>query len=338
MDWLETGRGESRLFSIHWLSRTLDISVMQDIQEQKYLLPYEPPADTDDKDSVQNGNYDPDIYIRAGKDAGIYSLKSTSANAAVGVEHSGLIYRCGSRAVSDHQNYEEGDLREACDNAVRDTCLAARRSEFRDWYEHMVANHASDYDLRMLPNRRDGGSMFDILAWENEARVPIDEGTFYSYVDGNMPALVNGNIRNTMHHLAALVPYDWRIVSGMDGKYLNTVGGSDRDVLALARPDALFVCRECGAGACGLPWPEIHGHWRARHPHQSFWGKKCLGNPGERPRVRLWQDGREVVRAILDEAGLWMGLGRERLDRLVRTGRLYCACEDPELAGPGGLD
>ncbi len=39
---------------------------MQDIKEQKYLLPYQPPVDVD-VDLVQDKHYDADIYARAGK-------------------------------------------------------------------------------------------------------------------------------------------------------------------------------------------------------------------------------------------------------------------------------
>ncbi|KAI1789113.1 hypothetical protein LXA43DRAFT_1022571, partial [Ganoderma leucocontextum] len=286
--------------------------VMEDIQGEKYLLPYEPPADPGHANLVQGKHYDPDIYARAD-----------------------LVRSCG--AISHIQYYKERDRREECDNAVRAACLDARRAEFRGWYQHMVDNYAADYDRRMLPNRCDGGSIFHMLVWENEGRVPIDEATFYGFVGDNVPALLEQNIRNTMRQLAALVPYDWRMISGVrlqrvDGA--RGVGGG-ADMRTLARPDALFVCKECGARA--LPWPEIHGHWCERHPEESFWGRKLLGLPGERPKARLWKDGREVARAILDEIGLKTGTERARMDRLVRTGRLYCACGDPALPPPEDL-
>ena len=42
---------------------------------------------------------------------------------------------------------------------------------------------------------------------------------------------------------------------------------------------------------------------------------------GELKKVWLWKGGREVVRVILDEAGMKRGLGREQIDRLVTSGR-----------------
>ncbi|KAM5540082.1 hypothetical protein V8D89_006222, partial [Ganoderma adspersum] len=295
-------------------------AVMQDIHEQKYLLPYQPAVDEDDENIVKH--YDPDIYIRAER-----------------------IRTCG--AASYHQHFEEIKRREACDTSVYDACLDARRTEFCNWYEDLVSRHASDFDRRTLPNRHDGGSVFDVLVCEHEGRVPIDGHTFYALV-GPDPAhdLLQPLVRHTMCELAALVPYEWRILLGVakDPDALLGVpstgtgaGGEDVVELALVRPDALFVCKECGARGPGMPWPEIHGHWREKHPHLSFWARKWIGRPGERPKVRLWKDGREVVRAILDEVGMKMGLGRARLDRLVRTGRLYCACGDPEMPFPRDL-
>ncbi|PIL34388.1 hypothetical protein GSI_03163 [Ganoderma sinense ZZ0214-1] len=149
------------------------------------------------------------------------------------------IRSCG--AISIHQHFEEHERRDQCDEAVREACLAARREEFRDWYEHMVFHHAdAAFDPRTLPNRRDGGSMFDMAVWENEGRVPIDQDTFYGLLGDEMHVLLWDSVHNTMRRLAALVPFDLRVAATS---------------VVLARPDALFACKECGAR--GLPWPEI---------------------------------------------------------------------------------
>ncbi|PIL34344.1 hypothetical protein GSI_03119 [Ganoderma sinense ZZ0214-1] len=303
-------------------------TVMQDIHEQKYLLPYAPDSDSEDEDLEQNRHYDPNIYTLGG-----------------------LIRTCGVVTISQDQYDNERSFREDCDNAVRDACFAARLTEVGDWYEHLVAHHAAaDLDRRTLPNRHDGGRVFNSLAWENESRVRVDERTFYDRVgpDRDARALLQPRIQHTMHELAALVPFDWRILAGVtkdpdleSGSALavdaDSIGGlEDETELALERLDTLFVCRECGAR--GLPWPEIHGHWREQHPDTSFWCRKTAGSRGKQPKVRLWADGREVVRAILDEAGLTKDLGRTRLDKLVRTGQLYCACGDPGMALRGDLD
>ena len=275
---------------------------------------------------------------RASTTSQISTLVQVSIRAHLGTQASTDVnnielIRC-CKAISYGRHFEESSRRAECDGAVQDACLDARSIELQNWYEHMIGNFATGYDRRMLPNRWDGGSMFGMRVWENEGRVPIDEAMFYGFVGDSMPALLQENIQNMMYQLAALVfwEYDWSLVSDTR---LNLMDVNVGHAATLALPDALFVCKECGAR--GLPWPEIHGHWRERHPEQSFWRKKWVGMLGEQPKAQLWEAGREVAGTILDKLGLWIGMERVELDALVRIGRLYCACGDPEPALPEDL-
>lgn len=160
--------------------------------------------------------------------------------------------------MSSIQHLTEDRKRDKYALAVRTTCISACRAELRDWYEHMINNDAAApiYDLRTLPNRHDGASMFDTLVWENESSVPISREMFYDFLGDEMLVLLEETVGNTMRQLAKLVPRTLRGAAAaaltsshkLNSQQFQAGGGTDGPVLA--RPDVLFSCKECGVRGC----------------------------------------------------------------------------------------
>ena len=167
--------------------------------------------------------------------------------------------------MSSIQHLTEDRKRDKYALAVRTTCISACRAELRDWYEHMINNDAAApiYDLRTLPNRHDGASMFDTLVWENESSVPISREMFYDFLGDEMLVLLEETVGNTMRQLAKLVPRTLRGAAAaaltsshkLNSQQFQAGGGTDGPVLA--RPDVLFSCKECG----------VHLYGRIEKPH-----------------------------------------------------------------------
>ncbi|PIL34375.1 hypothetical protein GSI_03150 [Ganoderma sinense ZZ0214-1] len=101
-----------------------------------------------------------------------------------------------------------------------------------------------------------------------------------------------------------------------------------RDVVR--RPTALFYCKECEDGP--LAYPAINVHWQKAHADKSVW----MGDATETVYgAGVWEDGVRIaqnVLAVLIENGLPKNkrdIGS--LDGLIKEGRVFCSCGDPEM-------
>ena len=110
----------------------------------------------------------------------------------------------------------------------------------------------------------------------------------------------------------------------------------------IQNPAMFFVCR---ALMCrhmhSLPWRAMYAHWREAHPHTSIWDPDEPDYRSVSFHFRYRNEGESLARQVIsrlrtrdsdrDEFNV------EDLDKLVKSGRLYCACGDPSLPLPNDL-
>ncbi|KAI0665585.1 hypothetical protein C8Q78DRAFT_550284 [Trametes maxima] len=105
-------------------------------------------------------------------------------------------------------------------------------------------------------------------------------------------------------------------------------------------PDMLFVCDGCGMGReCRhppMPWPNIYIHRVTAHGDVSaFKDKACLN-----PQASVWQPGAGpdgLAHRVLKAIELGVGTTIGRLNLLVSSGELQCACGNLEERSWAGL-
>ena len=100
-------------------------------------------------------------------------------------------------------------------------------------------------------------------------------------------------------------------------------------------PDRRYGLASCMTWDEGVPFAEMHAHFREAHP-----GCSWVLPHGEYALATMHQPAMlaEVGGGILDAVGISRDTPQSVLDEYVRSGRLYCACGDPMMPPPEELD
>ncbi|KAM5540087.1 hypothetical protein V8D89_006227 [Ganoderma adspersum] len=216
--------------------------------------------------------------------------------------------------------------------------VSARYTELAEWYAFILeSNHVDTIDADEMPNAYDGARLFDAeLATKNDARALITTSAIEAS-QADILARAHAYTFDVRFALSALLPPPRaRKTKGKRVKpWWERPSGSVGSMLA--RPTALFACDVGGCGECSLGWPEINWHWRDAHDDESVWRRAPDAFQGRRIRAKVWDEGVLLAGRILDAVGLRRDTETGRLDGMCEEGRLYCACGDPELAGPDAL-
>lgn len=231
-----------------------------------------------------------------------------------------------SCAKSRSQTVAEAIAREDRMEVVYDIWERARYKELEDCYERLVEERLlAIHDPQTLPNRYDGARIWRNLAWRNSSRRLVDYDVFLEDVEDTYENDIYNYKRIVRKALAALIPRpkDRRDVT--ERQRYKFPG------LVLDMPIALFTCVECGK--CGLPWPDINGHWREAHPKKSIW----MDKDSRRLNIRWWRRGADTASQLLRAASLEGMRHILQLDMYISSRRLNCNCSDPTLNQPPKL-
>ncbi|KAI0702385.1 hypothetical protein C8T65DRAFT_741546 [Cerioporus squamosus] len=243
-----------------------------------------------------------------------------------------------------------------------DIHLQARYAELEEHWEYILDNHLDIYDCDLLPNRHDGGRLGDFVI-HNEI-YQIDSG-FYNSDHSNDSDPGNDRLDRRLHDprrfpvnstklwdaLESLHEDIRDYMSGIEGalaKLMFQAVGRERKghrkqgrsteiapEKMLLRTGAIFRCCQCGAGPC--PYPDIHSHWRDKHPDKSIYASSHRLRGDVLLNIRLCQGSYDLAQRILDTIGLRRDTERDLLDDLLCSGRLYCSCGDPFMDAPEDL-
>ena len=210
-----------------------------------------------------------------------------------------------------------------------------------EWYTYILDNHLnySDYEHDEMPNAHDGARFWNDLVHADDARAPIDVDDVMS--EARMESVI-WELRDYPRDIVRCLAGALECSDEVQGrkKLSGGKGGKGKDLCVgpedvVQRPTALFHCGGCGD--CPYGWPEINAHWREKHPDESVW--IGLGE-GRKPQYKagVWEAGVDVAEgivAVLIEQGLgkW-DRTKTRLDKLIKEGRVFCACGDPTMATP----
>ena len=224
---------------------------------------------------------------------------------------------------------EEHRVRQVWFDTTRPQRLQARHRELEGEWIYVSRNYLEDLDGRLVPNKCDGAMHFQGLVEEEEdAYAPVSDDRIANSYDDLHSFLVDYTMA-VERSLGDLLPQDSRPKRKQTGKRRSRMPVDE----PLLRADALFTCAGCDT--IPLEFPSIHSHWREEHPNESLWRSSTRW---DEVNVRWWEQGGEVVHAILRALGLPKKTDMVRLNTLLQSGRLYCGCGDPRLPSPEEMD
>ena len=221
--------------------------------------------------------------------------------------------------------------------------IDGRFAQMTDRYTRIVKDYFSGpgWNRDELPNAYDGSRLWKYDVLEDDARAPLDSDT-----SEEQRALVFELLAEypttVMEFLSTALETVERAHAESQsgdgqGDSLGTQGGSwpesPRD--ALRRPTALFQCGDWKCRGEPYAWPAINVHRRDEHPNESVWADGRV----QAFKAVAWKDGIEIAEKML-AALIKQGLSdrdmdKSRLDKLIKKGRVFCACGDPRMAAPG---
>ncbi|KAM5540166.1 hypothetical protein V8D89_006306 [Ganoderma adspersum] len=221
----------------------------------------------------------------------------------------------------------EKNVLEKRGNVAHARRIAGRYAQVADWYPRVLAAHFSgpQWDRTAFPNAFDGVRLWEELVLQNYVLLLIDKDTVMGEQQlRDVTRGLEAYQKSVMECLAAAV-------KATDSSDLDPQRNGEDIVLGedareiLLRPTALFRCEGCGDYP--YAWPKINVHWQDKHPGESVW-KTYRGR----------EEGAAIAKKIL-AALVESGLGEEdrntkQLDRLIQSGRVFCACGDPRMAAP----
>ncbi|TFK94523.1 hypothetical protein K466DRAFT_657712 [Polyporus arcularius HHB13444] len=241
-----------------------------------------------------------------------------------------------------------------------DIHLQARYAELEEHWGYVLDSHVDNYDHDVLPNRHDGGRLWDFIILDEKYQADVydsdhsnDSGSGNDHLDQELhdPRRfpVNGkrlwnsiaeSLSEDMHDyvssiqsaLSKLMPQS--VPPKSKGQKKRIWSMQDNESMLL-RADALFRCCQCDMGP--RPYPVIHAHWRNEHPDESIYVASDRGHGNPLLNLRLCQGSYDVAHKILGAIGLKLDMKRNVLDDLLCAGRLYCSCGDPYMDPPEDL-
>ncbi|KAM5540000.1 hypothetical protein V8D89_006332 [Ganoderma adspersum] len=208
------------------------------------------------------------------------------------------------------------------EDAARATRIRGHYAEAAEWYTNILDDHfnCGDYEHDMMLNTHDGAQLWGDLVLEDDARAPLDVEAVMgdSEMEGVVWAL-RDYPRGVMRFLGEAVQR-YEKQTGREKQSGGGRKGKKRDRNELPPP----------------AWPEINAHWREKHPEESVWVRLRGGR--KEYKAGVWEAGVDVSERMLavlvdQKLGKW-DRNKERLDALIKEGRLFCACGDPTMATP----
>ncbi|KAM5540152.1 hypothetical protein V8D89_006292 [Ganoderma adspersum] len=199
--------------------------------------------------------------------------------------------------------------REYC---ARQTRLRDRYTQMLKWYAWILEDYFSGpgWNHDELQNAYDGARLWEDLVLEDDARAPLDADTIVSeYRLANVFESLREYRREVMESLSTtLEAAELARVENQSNSPMKVIG-------------------------VGKGWPE-EPQDAVRHSDESMWR---VGTPPVF-RARAWEDGIEVVDKILAaliEQGISdKDVDKSQLDKLIKKGRVFCACGDPTMTTP----
>lgn len=238
------------------------------------------------------------------------------------------------------QEEKESRIQEAFEERVEE-----RLDQISGYYENFVRG-LPEADRALLPNLVDVHSLpsIDALSRENEAQGDVAEEDFLALT---AQVLQEAEAYAAEAKAIAVKALSQSFSSRGASSYLEDLRNITPDE-AMTRHYALFRCGvwSHSAGTMStkpdyLTFEALHDHWRVRHPMLE-WGAKDYVGPVSWGYIRstgelhigTGMDGK----LVLEAAGLPHDTPMDVLTELVRSGRLYCSCGDPDLPPPEQLD
>ena len=204
------------------------------------------------------------------------------------------------------------------------------------WYDDYLMEHFTDAERGLMPNRYNARELPSLLslAQVDDTKGIVSREAFVALTE-QMLADADAYKARAKRDLADVLCRH----------------SACQDLKDLPADDVLhcycsyFTCRwRCWAnsavdGCSYLTYEQLHAHWREAHP-----GDPWLMDGDEDHRYivvdvpRIWQDSVPgIARRVLEAVGIPLDTPREVLDRWVEEGRLFCACEHPEMPLPGDI-
>ena len=201
------------------------------------------------------------------------------------------------------------------------------------WYDEYIQDNLADAERSLMPNLRDARELPSLLALaqSNDAQGELSRGAFLALTEEVLADAEEYKAR-TKRGLADILCRH----SGCKTWGFEDLPADD----VLQRFCAYFecTCNDDTDGRAYLAYEDLHAHWREGHPDDpwlhgdndnrwnwvqvpDFWPYSELSAPS-------------VGRRVLEAVGIPLDTPREVLDGWTREGRLFCACEDPQMPLP----
>ncbi|KAM5540116.1 hypothetical protein V8D89_006256, partial [Ganoderma adspersum] len=203
------------------------------------------------------------------------------------------------------------------------------------WYDEYIEENLTDSERRLMPNLCDARELPNLLALaqSNDAQGELSRDAFLALTEGVLADTEEYKARTKRELVDILCRHSACRTLGLEGLPADDV---------LQRFCAYFECIwECDSvidGGAYLAYEDLHAHWREEHPDNpwlhgddddrwdrvqvpNFWPYSTLSTPS-------------VGKPALEAVGIPLDTPREVLDGWTREGRLFCACEDPQMPVP----
>ncbi|KAM5540119.1 hypothetical protein V8D89_006259 [Ganoderma adspersum] len=202
------------------------------------------------------------------------------------------------------------------------------------WYDDYLEEHLTTAEQSLMPNHCDARMLPSLLslAQADDARGVVPREAFVALTEQMLAdtEAYKARVKRTLAELVCDVP-EWNTQTSDETDELP-------DDVILQRFCAYFMCR-AGCGRFSyfpyLTYDELHAHWREAHPEKSWIRVNKLGTPTV-AHLALYPQAL-APRHALEAVGIPLDTPRSVLDGWTREGRLFCACEHPEMPLPAEM-